>query len=177
MKIRSSKSFTLIELILVVAIVFTLVVFTVPHARFFYRQQVYYELNRLFAVFSFVQYRAMASNRELFITFDTIHHTYTYLMKNNKPVTVRLPNHIRFGFFEGVKGPPANPTTIITQPVTFQTQVPVPGVRFMTNGNISPGAIYIIDKNASILCALTCPVSQVSYIRLYAYRGGRWILI
>lgn len=170
----NSRSFTLIELMTVVVLVCIFVVITIPRTNFFQQQNVLTDLHRLFTVFSFVQYKAMASNALQKITFDVEKNSYTYNSLTNKETTVTLSPGNRFGFIQGVKGPPSSPTSIIKKAITFQSPSGETRANLMTNGKILPGTVYIINQKATILCALTCPVSQVSYIRLYVYKNGQW---
>ena len=52
----------------------------------------------------------------------------------------------------------------------------VKNLRILPNGNISPGAVYLSDHFKKVMGALTCSISQVSYIRAYLYESGRWQL-
>ena len=159
---------------IVVVLVCILVVITTPRTSFFQQQTILADLHRLFTVFSFVQYKAMASNTQQTITFDLEKKSYTYLSLSNKETTVTLASGNMFGVIHGVKGPPSSLTSLIKKAITFQSPSGELRANLMTNGKISPGTVYLINQKTTILCALTCPVSQVSYIRLYVYRNGQW---
>ena len=61
---RSHKAFSLIELLITLALVAIIVTFTVPRTSFFARFLVQAEINKLHAVFSYLQQRAIAGARD-----------------------------------------------------------------------------------------------------------------
>lgn len=173
-KIFSRRAFSLIELMVTMALVILVVTFTVPRTTFFARFLVQAEINKLYAVFSYLQQRALASNQVQELSFDVSAHAYTFKTLQGKVATTHLPGSVRFGILDRVKGPPSSPTRLLEKAVTFPVRQGVLMVNFMTNGKITPGTVYVVDRHAQCLGALTCPISQVSYMRRYAYEGQRW---
>jgi type II secretory pathway pseudopilin PulG len=171
---KNKNSFSLIELLVVVALVVLVVTFTVPRTTFVVRFLVQAEINKLYSIFSYLQQRAMVSNQVQELSFDIARHAYRFKTVQGVLTTQSLPGSVRFGVLDHVKGPPSNPTKPLEKAVTFPLRQGVSTVSFLTNGKITPGAVYLVDRGARYLGALTCPISQVSYIRKYAYDGQQW---
>ena len=122
------------------------------------------------------QHTACASNRQQAVTIDTQQNT-CMLTTSRQRWLVELPKTCSFGFLPNALGPPSEPTKKITQAVTFPIEKNQFKILFQPTGVISPGTAYIIDKQESQLGALTCGVSQVSYIRKYVYNNRTWHLL
>jgi hypothetical protein len=184
---KAKKAFSIFELILVLAIMILVFSVSVPKKSFINRFLLENEVDKLFTVFSFLQQRAIASNQEQEITFDLVQNTYFYdladtskqdLKMSAKPVFCKLPEAVKFGFLQGTNGPPSSPGRPITCPITFkQVGQGKFKVAFFTDGKIQPGTAYFIDKNHNFMMALTCPISQVSFIRKYKYDKNKWICL
>lgn len=173
-KFVSYRAFSLIELMITMALVVVVISFTVPRTNFFARFLVQAEINKLYAVFSYLQQRALVSNQVQELSFDVSAQAYTFKTVQGRVTTTRLPGSVRFGILDQVKGPPSSPTRPLEKAVTFPVRQGVPTANFMTNGKITPGTVYVVDQHAQCLGALTCPISQVSYMRRYVYEGQRW---
>lgn len=137
------------------------------------------ELRTIETIIQFLQQKALASNHEQYLIIDTQHHTYTYQSAlPPKQITVPLNHGCTFGIIPNVKGPPAKPEKILTAPCTFETLETNKNsysITIFSNGKIASGTVYLTDKSKKYLGALTCPISQVSWIRVYAYENGQWI--
>lgn len=97
-------------------------------------------------------------------------------MGTNKHINHKLTPNITFGFIDKAKGPPSNPIKNIDKSISFDSiNNDEYKVTFCANGKIKPGTIYLIDKNKNYMVALTCPISQVSYIRKYSFNNGAWV--
>jgi type II secretory pathway pseudopilin PulG len=176
---QGQESFTLIELLLVIALVLFLSVLTIPALFDLDSYALNYELEKLAVVFGYQQQRALVTNQIQTLTLDSVAMTYTYSI-NNKPVVYKLSDRVRFGFIKSALGPPGDPKVPIGQAITFtshQTKANNFIVVLFPNGNISPGSLYITDKRERIMGALTCSVSRVSYIRRYLYQLNQWVLV
>jgi Tfp pilus assembly protein FimT len=171
------KFFTLYEIIIVLAIITFILTISIPRTDIFRQKVIILELDKLFNIFNYLQQRAIASNNSQQLTFNIKNNSYLYLSLTNKSISYQLSYPIIFGFLEAVKGPPSTPTKLINKAITFQTKNKTLTVTFLSNGKITPGTIYIIDKYKKLMCALTCPISQVSYIRKYIYKNGQWICL
>jgi hypothetical protein len=168
------KSFSLIELLITLGLVMIIVAFTIPRTTFFARILVHVEINKLYALFSYLQQRAFASNEEQEVSFNLSSHTYQFKTVQGAVATYHLLGCVQFGACDHVKGPPSAPTRPIDKAATFPLRNNVSTVVFLPNGKITPGTVYLIDGEKRYLGALTCPISQVSYIRRYTHDGQRW---
>jgi type II secretory pathway pseudopilin PulG len=176
---QRQESFTLIELLLVVALVLFLSALTIPALFDLDSYALNYELEKLAVVMGYQQQRALVTNQIQMLTLDSVAQTYTYSI-NNKPVVYKLSDRIRFGFIKSALGPPGDPKISIGQAITFtprQAKANSFVVVLFPNGNISSGTVYITDKRERIMGALTCSVSRVSYIRRYLYQSNQWVLV
>ena len=182
-----SRAFTLIELVLVLAIVVIISVIGLPHLWDRDRSLLNHELEHLEVIFTFLQQQALATNKPQVLVIQPPC-TYTF-MRNGRMVIYQLASGIEFGTLLGAYGPPANPTRADypgRPPFPPSTQTGTPGfeVRFLPNSQVLPGSIYLKAHNLSIMGALTCAVSQVSYIRRYLYKApsdprgrGTWVCL
>lgn len=159
--------FTLVELSISLVLLATLLFLTGVHSRFLNQLLVRSELERIYSVCYYLQHYAMMSGEEQKLIFDVEKNRYNYFGN-----THQLPRHVEFGTAQGIKGPPATPEKIITQPVTFQASC----ITFYPSGIIQPGAIYLTSSEKRHTYALSCGVTQVSYLRKYQY-NGTWELI
>ena len=110
----------------------------------------------------------MLSNKQQDVYFDIANNRYTF---NGTVCT--LPSQIMFGVIPGVKGPPSLPKKLVAKPITFKGS----RISFFPEGIISSGTIYVTDRYKKFLYAISCSVSQVSYLRKYAFNDNKWVLI
>jgi len=122
------------------------------------------EVENLFTTISYLRQKAIASNCIYELLFTTTANRYSY-KQNNKIITHQLARQVLFGYLAQTKGPPSSPKNLLTKPVSFYNNKVV----FYPNGKISPGSVYLIDRKKKVMKALTCPISQVSFIRKYRY--------
>ena len=169
------KSFSIIELLIVMTAVIFLFTLTIPRVSVMNRFVLQNEIDKLLTTFSFLQQRAVASNKLQDIVFNLNDNSYSYNLRNDKRFVHKLPRIIKFGFLPNVLGPPAKPKKKIVDPVSFKKiNEKEYQVLFFTDGRVYPGTIYLVDIDQKNMMALTCPVSQISYIRKYRYDSGRW---
>lgn len=170
-----SVSFTILEILLVLSIVLIISSMGIPYLINRNQYDLKNELERLEVIFYYLQQRAIATNTPQELLFDPIAQSYSF-KKNAQPITYTLSSRLCFGFIPTVLGPPGDPKNPISQAITFPLRDQnLHCVKLLPNGKIYPGAIYISDKQKNELGALTCGVSQVSYIRKYLYKSNRWI--
>lgn len=199
---RKRVAFSIIELMLVLCIMVLLFSISIPKMSFVNRFLVENEVDKMFTAFSFLQQRAIASNQEQEIIFDPAQNSYFYdlgggsygsiprlssglprtvgydLKTEPKFVTCKLPDAVKFGFLQGANGPPSSPGKPILSPITFKDiGSGMFKITFYTDGKVQPGTVYFIDKNKNFMMALTCPISQVSFIRKYKYNQGKWVCL
>ena len=183
MKKRNKFSFstnfahTLVELIIAVAIVFVIVSLSIPSFIGMEKYTLMDEVDKMFMDLSLLQQRAIASNQEQRVYFNTQNNSYYYMGLQGKKNVRRLAQKIKFGFIKGAKGPPGGKgkAKAITKPINLDYQYDPPQAIFYPDGKITPGTIYMTDKKGKFMCALTFPVGQIAYLRKYAYHGGCWV--
>jgi len=161
------------------AIVIIIVSIAIPRMLSLQRYYVLQELERLTVTFKYLQQKALASNTQQIITFDIHNNSYKFQGPGGKIQTYTLSNGIFFGTIKNILGPPAKPTHVIQDVITFKKDQkehdsPVFQATFFPNGQISTGAAYLTDQDKQTTGAFTCAVSQVSYIRVYIYENNTW---
>ena len=163
----SKAGFSLVELMLVLALVALLFTLGSINFSFLHRIALRSELDSLHTICQSLQQRAMATNTKQQLIFNRVDNSYSF--GGN---THQLPHYLQFGVISGVKGPPASPNRLVTNPITFKRDIIV----FHPDGIISPGAVYLIDTDNQFLYALSSGIAQVSFLRLYRYRS-RWEIL
>ena len=159
------SGFSLIELMIVIAIAMMLISLTVLNARFFNRAVITSEIHLLHAACSYLQQTAIATNQTQELTFDLADNSYSMNDQTHK-----LPANIMFGVLPEAKGPPSSPQSIIHEPITFANNT----ISFSPDGIISSGTVYLTDSQ--MLYALSSAVGHVSFLRTYRY-DGKWHLM
>lgn len=172
---NGKRSFTLLELLMVIAIISIISMMAVPLLVQRPTAILAYELEKLTTILAYLQQRALATNQEQVLVIDAVRNEYR-VVSPSKTVTYSLAKDLEWGFISGAYGPPSNPITPLTQVSTFPGSNNLFNIKIIPNGNISPGAVYLTDHLRRVMGALTCSISQVSYIRAYLYNSGRWHL-
>ena len=158
------KGFSLLECAIVVALLIIIAHIIVIHGTYLQRILVRQDVEKLMAVCRFLQQTAMVTNTTKELVFDQKNKSYTY-----NSTTEKLSKNTEFGILPGTLGPPSNPTHPITSPITFSNEK----IIFYPDGIIQPGTVYLIRKDIQVMYALSCAVSQVSFLRIYHY-DGKW---
>lgn len=161
MKVYSG--FSLVELTIVMTLFGIMVGIVLVHGTYMYRAVVKQEIEKLALICRYLQHAAMMSNMPKALLFDRKAGAYRY-----DGARECLPPSVEFGVLSGVKGPPSNPTRQIQSPITFENE----RIIFHPDGIIQPGTVYLISKDKQVMYALSSPVSQVSYMRIYRYDGS-----
>lgn len=157
--------FSIIEIVIFLAIIVLLTTITLTNFWFLQRSVVQLELSQLQAAFDYTRQLAIATNQAQTITFDQTNHSYNY-----SKYQAQLSNYTRFGFAPGTYGPPSDPKSPLTQAITFENQQ----VLISPQGVIAPGAIYLTDQQHKLTYALTVPLSQITLMRKYKNWYGHW---
>lgn len=166
-------AFTILEMVLVLTIVTILCTISFPMFLDYDRQMVVQELEKLDITLRYLQQRAMVTQRVQSLTLTLTANSYRY-----NATHYVMPQCICCGYLPSVYGPPGDPTAPITSVATFPSVAPgVYGIKIFPNGKISAGALYMSTINKRRMGALTCTVSQVSYLRKYLYESSQWALL
>lgn len=171
---KRSASFSLLELLVVIAILIAILLIAFPSFNFLEEAILKQELDILYSTFCFTQKKALASNKEQTIIFDTTNNSYSYKSLSNTDNSYKLPKEVSFGFLQGSMGPPSNPKNLIKSAITFEKKGHKFEAKFFANQAISPGSIYLINLKKSKMVALTVPISQISLIRKYFFKNKSW---
>lgn len=161
------NGFTLIETMVVVCLFVLVATLGMMQFSFLDSTIVHAEVDKLATVCSYLQQKAIATNTELVVTFDTEKNEYR--CDTTREV---LSQRILFGFLPNVLGSPGSPSHKIEKAITF----PNSSIHFYPTGIISSGTVYLVDKKKHYMYALSNAVSQFSYLRLYRY-DGKWKLL
>lgn len=161
------KGFTLIETIVAVCLFVVIATLGIMQLSFLDSIIMHAEINKLAAVCSYVRQKAMTTNTEYVLVFDTEKNEYRC-----GEIREILPQRVSFGFISKVLGPPGAPSRAIQKAITF----PGNSIHFYPTGIISSGTVYVTDKKKQHMYALSNAVSQFSYLRFYRY-DGKWKLI
>ena len=158
------EGFSLLECAIVIALLVIITSIIIIHGTHLQRILVRQDIEKLLAVCRFLQQTAMVTNTTKELVFDLKNKSYTYDL-----TTEKLSRNTEFGILPGTLGPPSNPMLPITCPVTFSNAK----IIFHPDGIIQPGTVYLVRKDIQVMYALSCAVSQVSFLRIYHY-NGKW---
>ncbi|MFA5306356.1 MAG: type II secretion system protein [Candidatus Babeliales bacterium] len=167
------NAFTLLEMLVVITITIILCAITIHSFGDDDRTLILQELEKMEVILRYLQQRAMATQRVQSLVITTTAQTYSYGAARQI-----LPPRICFGYLATAYGPPGNPTAPLTHVATFPAVNPTTFIlKIFPNGKMSSGALYMRNYGGTRLGALTCTVSQVSYLRKYMYDSGQWVLL
>lgn len=156
----------LINLGIALAVILILVTLSVSHSTIMRRFLVCAEIEKLHAFFHYLQQRALTTQQDQILTFDIPNNAYSAHNFHEK-----LTNGVQFGVLLGAAGPPSKPNKQISTPVSFKNNQAI----FYADGTIAAGTVYIVDQGKRYMYALTSPISQISYLRIYRYQNSSWI--
>lgn len=152
--------FSLIELLIVIALLAIMVTVLIANISFIDRLMVKTEVEKLFLICRSLQQEAISCNEQRILSFDEAHQSYRY-----GNTVEKLNRSVNFGIIPTVKGPPASPTHVLTKAITFGGGK----IIFSPDGIIQSGSVYLVSNDKQSLYALCSPVSQVSFLRMYCY--------
>lgn len=164
---KNKKGFTLIEIIIVLALISIIVCLSMINIQSFNGLTVRIEIEKLYATCFYLQQKALSSQTKQVLKFDLHKGAYTYDNHYEE-----LSSKVIYGFIDGVKGPPSSPQEVIGKKSSFDNDQIV----FYPDGIIQSGALYLTDVNKKTLYALTSGVGKISFLRKYRYDGS-WHLI
>ena len=158
-----NKAFSILELLCCLFLVTIICFLAIPNFIFLDKKMVIGEVNAFYFTILHARQLAITSNKQLELKINLDENSYEYMSRKKT-----LPPKISFGSLPKILGPPSLPQKTILYP-TFKNN----RIIFYPNGNISPGTIYLKDNKD--VYAITCPVSQVSYVRKYKNKDNEWI--
>lgn len=158
---------SLIELMIAITLIGILMSLLASNTTFLYRYITQSEIDLLFSRMKYAQQHALLTGTMQRMIFDTDKNRYLW-----GDEVYQLPASIAFKVLPGIQGPPSSPTKPLTSAITFAHQTSI----FYPDGIISAGTLYLVDMKHKALYAISCGVSQVSFLRKYRY-DGKWHLI
>ena len=161
------SGFSLIELMISLAIVTIIIALTCASSSFLHDMLVHNELDKLYAIAHYLQKKAQLTNSEQTLQFDRLGKKYSF-----NGHTELLPAGIEFGVLPGIKGPPSAPVSLIHSPITFSGEK----IIFYPQGIMQSGTLYLMNAQRGCMYALSCGVAHVSFLRKYRY-DKRWVLM
>jgi len=164
---KNKHGFTLIEVIIVLSLFVLVATLGMVQLSFLDDTIAHAEVDKLAAVCSYLQQKAIATNSDQLLVCDTQKNEYRLGSAHEV-----LSRRVVFGFLPNVLGSPGSPSRSIKKAITF----PDSSIHFYPTGIVSSGTVYLTDIHKKIMYALSNAVSQVSYLRLYRY-DGRWKLL
>lgn len=163
----SNKAFTLIELVVAIAIILVIATIGITSYRYHKAQILAAESQKLYLNIINLQQKAVATGSEIALTFRN-NNSYYFENRNEN-----LNKNIKFGFLKNAYGPPAQPTSLITKAITFKNEQ----IRFEPSGNISSGTVYLVDNSEKFMYAITIGVAKKIYVRIYKFISSKWQLV
>lgn len=109
----------------------------------------------------------MITGKQERLSFNVKANTYSF-----DGCTYTLPRSICYGCGKGIQGPPSCHNRFLEHPITFVND----SIIFYSSGIIQSGSVYLTDIDKSVMYALSVPVSQVSFVRMYRY-DTKWVEI
>ncbi|OGB83812.1 hypothetical protein A3F66_03110 [candidate division TM6 bacterium RIFCSPHIGHO2_12_FULL_32_22] len=148
----NKKAFTLIELLITVAILALILAISISSLNFYKNQLVKAELSKLEMTINYLSSLANLKNQEFVLEFNTDNNSYNFEKER-----VTLDNNVKFGY------------SAENKKSTFPKDI----IKFEPNGNISAGTIYLSDLSEKFVYALTIAVAKKQMIRKYKY-NDKW---
>lgn len=164
----ANQGFSLIEILVTISIVLVVLFLSLPRLSHMHHALAKLELEKMRTLIKYTQQKALLTHQKQVITINCSNNSY-----QTSESTEALPEKLCFGFFKEVYGPPSKPTHLLNQAVTFKDDA----IECHQDGTVTSGTIYITDSTKSCLYALTSPIADVNYIRIYRYENHAWVLL
>ncbi len=158
------KGFTFLEVLFVIAVTGIISVLAVPGmSAFSEKLRIETAARTISTDLREVKMKSVLDRSDYTVLFDPANNLYELSERKTN-----LPNGVRFGFGQGVLGPPGNPTsTPDTDGITFTSNK----ASFYSGGGNSMGTIYITNNyNVSIAISITV----TGRVRIWKWDGLKW---
>lgn len=166
--IRLNKNgFMLFELVITVALLAFIILLGVGIFSGLQHILVHLEAQKLAVTCRCLQYQAQSSNSAQQLFFEPTKQSYYFNNHHEK-----LVEGVQFGRGTGVIGTPSRPNQTPSSPITFVQN----RITFFPQGILQAGTVYLTSREKAVTYALSTPISQVSFLRIYRY-NGKWSLI
>src|SRR3989304_7528689 len=158
------NGYTFLEVIVVLAIIGILSALAVPGlSAFTDRLRIETTARTISTDLREVKMKSVLDRSDYTVLFDPGNSLYELPERQSN-----LPHGVRFGFGEGVLGPPGNPTSSPDEDgVTFTSNK----AAFYSRGSNSMGTIYITD-NYNVTMAIS--VNVTGRIKIWKWNGVKW---
>jgi hypothetical protein len=166
-KIHLHAGFMLFELIVTVVLVAFLLLLGGSLFSGLQRLLVGLETKKLAVTCRCLQYQALSSNVEQHLFFDQVLQGYRFNGHDE-----RLARGVLFGRGDHVVGSPSRPHQQVSSAITFVNQQ----INFFPSGIVQAGTVYLTTYDKMLTYALSAPISQFSFLRIYRY-NGKWNLV
>lgn len=163
--INNHRGYSLIEVMVVIGVVLLLLLLSINVGSYMHRLMVRADIEKLYMTCKYLQQMARTTHSEQQLIFDGNNYVY-----HNKVVS--LTSNTSFAILPNIMGPPSNPQSVITKPITFKNN----RINFYQDGTIDAGSAYLVDSLNKQQYSLTCAIGGSSYIRLYKH-AHQWQLI
>ena len=157
----------LIELLIVCLVVAFLASISLSKVSMLNRFLIQAEVEKIRSFCWYLQQRAQMNQAHEILDINLKDGTYQAVGK-----VEHLAKGITFGIMPEVKGPPSSPILPLKEVCSFANNK----IIFAPDGTITSGALYLYAQGSNVLYALTVPVAELCYIRIYKYDGS-WKLL
>jgi Tfp pilus assembly protein FimT len=168
MKGKNQPGTFLVELMIVCAAVCVIASLSLTRTQVHQQLAVRTELQKMRVFCRFIAQRALFLGNQQSVTFDFAKQQYQADGYQEK-----FSDAIKCHIIPGIKGPPSDPRDYVSKPCTFENNAIV----FKPDGTANAGTIYLCTNPYQQMYALTIPIGQYQYIRLYRWHAGTWELI
>lgn len=162
------SGYLFLECAVVIALIVFLATLAVSLNDVVDKAEVLGEGRRIAAFLRYQWMRAQSDGRDFEVIIDEKNRQ---LKANNEVLT--LASNVAFGFLSKAYGPPSRPIKPLSSSSTFKDNK----IIFYNDGSVSAGSLYIIDKKKKYLYAITIPIPDSFYIRIYAWGRSVWKVV
>lgn len=161
--------YNLIELTIVLSLVGLISGLCLPALLFSRRAVLSAQAHSLQSAFWYAQQLAIATDAPVNMSFDVDAGVYDV-----DGLSGHLTKGIAFGVLPGSYGPPGSPTQQLHEPIHTPNSK---NFSFWPGGAAQAGSLYLVDRVANMMYAVTVGVSSLCQVRVYQYVGrAKWMV-